>query len=86
MPKTNSVMYLEIHPLWYDSTQDFNDIQFGVQRPRADHYKPCDTQLLRLDIIRRIVAEHVDDGSAALRRLVISDDHTDDTSLVVQHL
>ena len=78
MPKTNSVMYLEIHPFWYNSAQDFSDLRSGVQRPRADYYKPCDTQLLRLDIIRRIVAEHVADGSAALRGLVISDDHTDD--------
>lgn len=70
--------YKDIHPLRYDGGEHMLDAQRGTILPESSYYKPCGTVLLRLDTIRQICEEHIQDGSISLKRIVVSDDHHED--------
>ena len=71
-------MYVEIHPYFHDTTKEHQHLFDENKLPHAEFYAPGKPQTIRLDIIRRITEEHVEDGSIALSRLQITDSYQDD--------
>lgn len=71
-------MYVEIHPYFHDAIKERQHLFDENKLPRSEFYAPGKPQTIRLDIIRRIIEEHVEDGSIALSRLQITDSYQDD--------
>ena len=72
-------MYIEIHPLFYDSAAAFNSsFNENQKTPDSAFYKQMPPCVIRLDTIRKISEEKTYDESLKYFRIKISDDHHED--------
>lgn len=70
-------MYIEIHPLFYDSAAAFNPSE-SQKTPESAFYKQMPPCIIRLDTIRKFSEEKTYDESLTYFRIKISDDYHED--------
>lgn len=72
-------MYIEIHPLFYDSAAAFNtNFNESQKTPDSAYYKQMPPCIIRLDTIRKLSEENTYDKSLKYFRIKISDDCHED--------
>lgn len=83
-------MYIEIHPFFYDTFAVRRDMHAYLEdskgtpsnkfaeTPQSAYYIPMDSQVIRLDAIRRMYPEAVSDDSVKLTRLAMTENPQDD--------
>lgn len=72
-------MYIEIHPLFYDSATAFNtNLNENQKTPESAFYKQMPPCIIRLDTIRKFSEEKTYDESLTYFRIKISDDYHED--------
>ena len=71
-------MHKTIHPFYYDSSAVSESVRAGEKRAESDFYLPGESELISLDIIRRIRPMQMTSNDVPFKRLVISEDHHDD--------
>lgn len=72
-------MYIEIHPLFYDTAAAFNtSFNESQKTPDSAFYKQMPPCVIQLDAIRKLSEEKTFDKSLTYFRISISDDHHED--------